>query len=488
MVGVIETLVTYRPTILGLIFLTLSLTFSSVLAQDEHTIFFDNFEDGDLVGWDISFAGNDVEVINLDGNNVLHITGEQNDFVSLGFSDDLNGAAVIETRIQIIDLGPNNGSVVLNLMSENPGHASGYSALVSSGGASLLNRNDNFTDIEPVTQQDFQINLGQWYLVRFEASSSTLNLWVDGVSVKLASVDVLETGEPVLIFDRGMEVYLDDVRIEHPDYVALATETPQLVTATPEPSPIPYHYQEVSTEAPIFDNTNLVTGNELRDFPNLISYQYRSENIVVRLNNENLSQMGVPLGVFECNDHPLTQEAFGDFREYQNDLPLEVRCVSGIVTRIHGEGLNPSVQMMIPLPETRGYFRVNLSMGATGALFLAAENGTVVPPLPSTMSNIGRITYGPDQSSMIAYNNDLDTITIPTTQGISTLRVGDQLVARVVLTEEVYTEANRDIFRRNSGGLSPTEVIEAIYDGNPNNNPDQWTIPSFAFLMNFNPE
>ena len=180
---------------------------------DPAVLFQDNFEDRDLAGWDLSFAADAVEVIHLDGNHVLSVTGEQDDFVSLGFLADLNGATVIESRMQLIDLGPNNGSVVFNLMSENPGHASGYSALVSIGGAALVDRNDNFRDIEPTTQQEFQMELNQWYVVRFEADSQTLNLSVDGVTVSLAHVDVNETGEPVFIFDRGMKVYLDDIVI-----------------------------------------------------------------------------------------------------------------------------------------------------------------------------------------------------------------------------------------------------------------------------------
>ena len=847
-------MVKYSIALLGLVISSIWLVFPHVLAQTtDHTIFFDDFEDSDLAGWDTSFAEHAVEVINLDGNNVLHITGEQNDFVSLGFSGDFNGAPVIEARMQLVDLGPNNGSVVFNLMSENPGHASGYSALISIGGASFLNRNDNFRDIEPNTRHDFHIELNHWYHIRFESTSQALTLSVNDEIVQIAQVEVLETGEPVFIFDRGMEVYLDDIRVEQPDFVTAvphepdeivvigqvtvgssvlfrsdpATDSPtvprnsslntyevidivehgdevqingitssewyyiripedtpryayvsaavvtrferydesapsseilaetfepsvtpnsevaalpsssidlpndrlvpvdvvrqraprtyqwsietggfvrdtRIITINPEslgtlvdvdgnplqhgvytpdnPPPvrpellpssweingqraeygyvvgtfsfgvsrvrnlvenreqisgrgavtffvegtnaqinvffplddiwtnasvgvqapdgsevgtpsdqfglIPYgqdpsrHFvidydsrtvsiptengpvviregdevmlailwnQEISNYArtwgdqlpsewmttvfdddhsndpeqiyiepmgivvsdrsttpetttqvpegvsvevamaPQIENANLVPASELRNFPSRISYydSHNYESISVNINRENLAQMGVPLGVFRCEDYPLTQEALAGYREFQNDLPLEARCISGIVTRINsGQG----IQMVVPLPETGGYFRINISNLGSGALFLAAENNTVIPAAPGTLSTIGRITYGTNPNTEITYDDARSTITIPTAQGLSTLRVGDQLVARVLLTEEVYHPGMREIFSNNSGGLSPSEVIETIYDGNRNNNPEKWTIPSSAFLMNFRPE
>ena len=186
----------------------------SPTATPDTTVFFDNFEDGNLDGWDLRYANNAVEIAVVDGNRVLYITGTQDDFISLGFLDDLNGANVLEARMQFIDLGLNNSSMNFNLMSENPGHALGYSALISIGGAFFADRDGGFQMIEAITVHDTTFEFNRWYTVRFQLINSSLNLLIDGRSIHLARVEPRQTGSPVFIFDTGMKFYLDDVRIQ----------------------------------------------------------------------------------------------------------------------------------------------------------------------------------------------------------------------------------------------------------------------------------
>lgn len=182
---------------------------------DVRALLINDFSDEDLSAWDTTFAADVVEITEIDGNAVLHITGAQNDYVSLGFNDVtlLDGARELEARIMFQNLGHGDGMINFNLMSENPGHASGYSAVITYNGAFLADRNGGFRSIEPYHDVAFRIPARRWHTIRLSLKQQRLNLTINGESVRMAKVTERDSGVPVLIFDKGMEIYLDDVVI-----------------------------------------------------------------------------------------------------------------------------------------------------------------------------------------------------------------------------------------------------------------------------------
>jgi hypothetical protein len=194
----------------------------------------DNFDTGRLNQrvWDTSFASGAVEVATIEDNFALRVTGEQENYVSLGFLGEVDGANVLETRIRIADVGDGDGVISLNLMSKNPGHGSGYSALFSTEGGFLADRNGGFQMLESTQQNPFQLGVNQWHTVRLELTNGELKLSVDGRVVIVADAEERQTGRPVIIFDSGMEVFVGNVRVELANNGVVMAEP----TDTPEPT------------------------------------------------------------------------------------------------------------------------------------------------------------------------------------------------------------------------------------------------------------
>jgi hypothetical protein len=182
---------------------------------DGRALYSDDFSRGDLAGWDTTHAADAVEIAVLDGNPVLHITGAQTDYVSLAFADPalLDGATEIEARIMFRSLGDGDGMFNFNLMSENPGHGSGYSAVVTYDGAFLADRDGGFLALDAYHETRFRIPAGRWHTIRLSLKQGSLNLVINGEAVRMARVEPRSAGVPVFIFDRGMDIYLDDVAV-----------------------------------------------------------------------------------------------------------------------------------------------------------------------------------------------------------------------------------------------------------------------------------
>lgn len=206
---------TVRPAVTTAPIVTPTPAVTATPTPDVRALFTDDFSDGDLSGWDTTFAADAVEIAMLDGNATLHITGKHTDYLSLGLTDTalFDGARELEARILFRSLGDGEGMMNFNLMSENPGHDSGYSALVTYNGAFLADRDGGFEALEPYHETRFRIPSGRWHTIRLALKGNSLNLMINGESVRMARVEPRDTGVPVFIFDRGMEIYLDDVVI-----------------------------------------------------------------------------------------------------------------------------------------------------------------------------------------------------------------------------------------------------------------------------------
>ena len=180
-------------------------------------LFFDDFSDGDLAGWDLSYASDAAEVIEVEGNQVLHVTGAQTDYISLGFTDVSRRAKVLEADLQFVGNDDSSeGMVNFNLVSELPGHGKGYSAVIflPASGISLADRYNNFQPLNPTINTPFTIQRGAWIHIRFELVEDVLSLYLDEVLVQQAEVNPMRFGVPLFILERGLEVYLDNVKVE----------------------------------------------------------------------------------------------------------------------------------------------------------------------------------------------------------------------------------------------------------------------------------
>ena len=228
--------------------------------EPTNELFYDDFSDDELnrTSWDLSEAGNAAELTLIGENNVLHITGKQSNYVSIGIKDTgVYNATVFEARVRVANFGTRNGVINFNLMSRNPGHGSGYSALISANGGFLADRNNGFQGLTSFESAPFSLKKDQWHTVRLELNNNTvLTLTVDGTVVHVANVKSEQSGKPVLIFDRGMEVFIDDVHVGNsadPTAVletSTATPTPELTpTSTPTPTATPTPEQTATPDA-----------------------------------------------------------------------------------------------------------------------------------------------------------------------------------------------------------------------------------------------
>jgi WD40 repeat protein len=173
--------------------------------------FQDNFEGGSLEAWDVSFAGGAVRLAQHEGNGVLWVDGTQGDYISLGLKEAYDDAKTFEMRVML--LGESREYVFnMNLLSQMPGHARGFSALVSPNGAFLAERRDDFNPLNSIQSQPLTLEHHRWYTLRFQLKGNLLSLLVDGVSVNTARVNpASQSGSPLLIFDAGLSMYIDDV-------------------------------------------------------------------------------------------------------------------------------------------------------------------------------------------------------------------------------------------------------------------------------------
>jgi Tol biopolymer transport system component len=183
-------------------------------AQDDDTVlFFDDFEDGDLQGWDLTYALDAVEVIEIDGNSVLHVTGEQTDFASLGFDSFQGEGVILEARVYFLN-STRGEPMDFNVASEMPGHGSGYSALIDpfANNVFLAERDNGFRGLDTGGQMP-NFSRETWHLMRFQIIDDHLTLFFDGELFLHTTVTSDLQGEPLFIFSVGNELYLDDVKV-----------------------------------------------------------------------------------------------------------------------------------------------------------------------------------------------------------------------------------------------------------------------------------
>ncbi len=194
---------------------TLTTTTTTTIVVPSTVRFYDDFTGGDLTKWDVTYATEQVEIDEVNGNPALHILGNQTDYISLGLYDSFTDASILQARVQVVDFGTRDGSFNFNLMSELPGHGMGYSALIGpNGGAFLAERNNDFRGLISFDSRSIVLQPERWYTIRFEKRGSILTLTIDDAVIHRARVDSNQSGQPLFIFDRGMELYLDDVLIQ----------------------------------------------------------------------------------------------------------------------------------------------------------------------------------------------------------------------------------------------------------------------------------
>jgi hypothetical protein len=199
-------------------------------------LFHDDFEDGDLQGWNLTQAQDAVSVSEIDGNHVLHISGEQNDYVVLGFrGTGTRGAQVLEARVMFVQDSRSRDRVLnFNLLGNSDGWK-GYSALVSPrpAGAFFADRADEgFVGLESSYSSAFQIQYGEWGLMRLAINGDLLTLLINGVMVAQTYIDPNRNGVPSFVIGPRMELYLDDVYVLSDDVGTANTE--ELRAALPE--------------------------------------------------------------------------------------------------------------------------------------------------------------------------------------------------------------------------------------------------------------
>lgn len=146
------------------------------------------FENGGLEAWDLSFAEGAVHLAQHEGNGVLWVDGTQRDYISLGLKEAYSDVKTFEMRVMLLDESGEYG-FNMNLLSQIPGHARGFSALVSPNGAFLAERRDNFSPLDNVQSQPFMLEYGRWHVLRFQLKDNLLSLLVDGVAVNTARVN-----------------------------------------------------------------------------------------------------------------------------------------------------------------------------------------------------------------------------------------------------------------------------------------------------------
>jgi hypothetical protein len=217
-----------RFLFISLVFL-LSFVIQPITAQDatpspDGILFHDDFEDGDLQGWDTSFGTGEIATLE-DGNHVLHIT-PQSDYISLGFIGEAKRGVVLEARMYFIN-STRGDAFNFNVSSELPGHGLGYSALIAPDNASvfLAERIDGYRNLDVSgTMPDFDFN--SWHVFRFQHIDDTLTLYYDGAPLLQTTVTSNLSGEPLFIVGRGMELYIDDVYVLSEDVPTADTTTP----------------------------------------------------------------------------------------------------------------------------------------------------------------------------------------------------------------------------------------------------------------------
>jgi hypothetical protein len=182
----------------------------------EHILFYDDFEDGDLAGWILSNSLDAAGVLEREGNHVLHISGEQDTYVSLGFRGSQQwDADVLEARVMFVtDTISRDRVLNFNLLGNAQGER-GYSALISPrpAGAFFADRKDGFEMMESSLYNPFQIQYNEWHFIRLEISHDLMTLLIDSVIVAQTQIDANRHGSPSLTVGPHMELYVDDVYV-----------------------------------------------------------------------------------------------------------------------------------------------------------------------------------------------------------------------------------------------------------------------------------
>lgn len=278
------------------------LVFQNASAQEtspsaEHILFNDDFEDGDLAGWILSNSLDAAGVLEIEGNHVLHISGEQDTYVSLGFRGSQQwDAYVLEAQVMFVnDTSSRDRVLNFNLLGNAQGER-GYSALISPRPASAFfaDRKDGFEMMESSFYNPFQIQYNEWHLIRLEISHDLMTLLIDNAMVAQTQMDANRHGSPSFTIGPHMELYFDDVYVLNEGVPTANTTAAQV--SLPEGSPL--SPQDVLFYDD-FEDGDLGGWNNYADAGEVIIEE--NENRVLRLTGTNWS--GIQVGNHTWTDY-----------------------------------------------------------------------------------------------------------------------------------------------------------------------------------------
>lgn len=184
----------------------LSLKVTSV----EYEPFEDDFEDGNLDGWDV-VKHEGWSLAEEDSNYFLQGIGHKWANAELGSWTDYT----FETRVKLIQ-----GGVHINFRKSDEGR---YFLGFNDGGLYLSKQFNKWSEFADLARNEESYNLGQWYDFRIELDGGNIKVYVDG-GLKIDHTDPEPLTEGVVAFETldDSQVHVDDIHVRRKDPIDYA--------------------------------------------------------------------------------------------------------------------------------------------------------------------------------------------------------------------------------------------------------------------------
>jgi hypothetical protein len=219
------------------------LVLQNASAQDtspsaEHILFYDDFEDGDLEGWDNSQQHAEI-IQEADGNHALRLTAT--DWTAVLVGDQTWSDYAVETRVKIIQpTDSENPDVFLNVRDNGAG--SNYNAYINASWGSVGGMGMNFdgeylgltaSHVAPMPL----IRMNFWHVFRFQVFGNQLRVYFDNqlISEYTDTDNRISDGMIALVTAPNAEVYFDEVYVLNAD-----------VPVGLEPQPLVFEFDNAS--------------------------------------------------------------------------------------------------------------------------------------------------------------------------------------------------------------------------------------------------
>jgi hypothetical protein len=169
----------------------------------------DDFEDGNDTGW---FATSGDWQVAADGNGHVYRVSRLLDQALFSVIGELSWTDVsLEARVRVLEWGGESSSDLVALFTRFDSPAAHYYVALRADGKLAIRKKQD-TNITLGTPVDLGLQLGVWYLVRFEARGSELRAYLDDQLVVTVNDTALASGRIALGTDNARAEF-DDVLV-----------------------------------------------------------------------------------------------------------------------------------------------------------------------------------------------------------------------------------------------------------------------------------